>query len=68
MAEELPPHVPKSELTEQDLRDFYVQKNLLHNFNQMLSKYAPTGGDDGFINHVISDTGINMFPDLFLPH
>lgn len=56
MAEELPSNVPKSELTEQDMRDFYVQKNLLHNYNQMLSKYSTTDGEDGFINHVISDT------------
>jgi LysM repeat protein len=56
MADELPTNVPKSELTEQDMRDFYIQKNLLHNFNQMLSKYSLSEGDDEFINHVISDT------------
>jgi LysM repeat protein len=59
MTEELPTHIPKSELTEQDLRDFYVQKNLLHGYQQMVNKYTPTNGacgDDGFITHVIADT------------
>jgi len=56
MTDELPTHIAKSELTEQDLRDFYVQKNLLHGYTQMLSKYSAHDGDDGFINHVIADT------------
>lgn len=64
MTDELPTHIPKSELTEQDLRDFYVQKNLLHGYQQMVAKYSPASGsggassDDGFITHVIADTGI----------
>lgn len=47
------------QLTEQDLNDFYIQKNLMHSFNQMVNKYSesPVGTGDGeFITHVISDT------------
>jgi hypothetical protein len=57
MADELPVDVPKADLTEQDLRDFYVKKNLMDSFQRMIAKYSAVG-QDGFINHVIADTGI----------
>lgn len=46
----------KTGLTEQDLREFYVRKNLLSSFQQTLDRHSSAASVDGFINHVISDT------------
>jgi len=57
LAEDLPPYVKeKNPLTEAELKEFYVRKNLMSSFQVMLDKYASTAGADGFINHVISET------------
>lgn len=63
LIEELPTNVPKATLTEQDMQEFYVKKNLMHGLQAMLDKYA-SAGTDGFINHVISETGNWLFSYL----
>lgn len=56
IATELPPNIPSDKLTEQDMRDFFIKKNLLASYHKMLP--VPPNVDDGsgFINHVVSDT------------
>jgi len=56
MVEDLPNNVPKAELTEGDMREFYVRKNLKHSVQAMLEKFSAGASSDGFINHVISQT------------
>jgi len=54
LTDELPTNVPREKLTEQDMRDFHVKKNLLSSYHKLLPHPTPGGG--GFINHVIADT------------
>lgn len=56
MIQEVPPGVSRENLTEVDLKEFQVQKNLLHSYNQMVTRYSSANSADGFITHVISDT------------
>jgi len=57
LADDLPPAVrEKSPLTEEDMKEFYIRKNLMQGFQLMLDRYASATGADGFINHVISET------------
>jgi len=55
LSDELPPNVPRDKLTEQDMRDFHITKNLLTSYHKLLPHPTPTG-DFGCINHVITDT------------
>lgn len=54
LAEELPSNVPRDQLTEQDMRDFHIKKNLVSSYDKILPH--PTPGEGGFVNHVITDT------------
>jgi LysM repeat protein len=54
MADELPSDVPREQLTEQDMRDFFIKKNLVSSYDKILPH--PTPGEGGFTNHVITDT------------
>jgi len=51
---ELPPNIPRNKLTEQDLREYHVRKNLLASYNKILPQ--PSSFESGFITHVIVDT------------
>jgi len=52
---EFPPNLSRTKLTEQDLLEYRIQKNLLASYNKILSQSYQSGGI-GFINHVITPT------------
>lgn len=56
LVKEMSDEWPREVVTEQDMKEFIVRKNLMNSFQQMVDRYTQAAGADGFINHVISDT------------